>query len=113
MHLRYTINMKGRENNIRKGSDNMSNLPRVPRQRSQHPRAIKMLVDHVNEKPTATLLNENAVVWQWSDKCAVLKSFSAAIAYYDPVCNEVFTVRRYNSQDSKHIKQFKAMVVRH
>lgn len=81
-------------------------------QRSQHPRALKMLVDHVNEKPRATLLNKDAVVWQWSDGCAVLKSFLAAIAYYDPATNEVFTVNKFTMKDREHIQQFKALVVK-
>lgn len=81
-------------------------------QRSQHPRAIKMLVDHVNEKPTVTLLNKDAVVWQWTDGCAVLKSFMAAIAYYDSAANEVFSVNKYSTKDRNHIEQFKALVVK-
>ena len=80
--------------------------------RSQHPRAIKMLADHVNEKPTVTLLNKDAVIWQWSDGCAVLKSFMAAIAYYDSSTNEVFTVKKYTPKDRYHMQQFKALVVK-
>lgn len=102
--------MKGREN--KKGSDKLTVSCNKHYQRAQHPRALKMLVDHVNEKPKATLLNPDAVVWQWSDGCAVLKSFSAAIAYYDPEADEVFTVKRYSACDRKHIDQFKAIVVK-
>lgn len=81
-------------------------------QRKQHPHALKLLSQHANEKPECTLLNHEAVIWKWSDGTAVLKSFCAAIAYYDSALNEVFTIKRYFPCDKPYIKQFTDLMVK-
>lgn len=78
----------------------------------QHPRALKILADHASEKPKVTKVMDSAIVWQWSDGYAVLKSFLAAIAYYDKEANEVFTVKRYSPKMKKHIELFKDLMIK-